>query len=307
MTASLDAEGKTFRATDGATLPIAATLPNGRPVAVIAALHGFNDYSNAFREPAIDWAAKGIATYAPDQRGFGRAPHRGLWAGAETMARDAADLLTALRRRHPGTPLFLLGESMGGAVALETMARFRPAVDGVVLLAPATWGGPALNPFYNFSLWFAAHTTPWATFTGRGLKRQASDNIEMLKALGRDPLVIKETRVDTIYGLVGLMGRALEAAPDFDAPALILYGRNDEIIPPGAFEALLARLPERPSAERRVAIYDTGWHMLLRDLGAARVRDDVGAFVLGRASSPAPERDPALGRSESDAAARRGP
>ena len=65
---------------------------------------------------------------------------------------------------------------------------------------------------------------PGLTLTGRGLKIKPSDNIEMLRALARDPLVIKATRVDTIYGLVDLMDAALASAPRLDAPMFVMYG-----------------------------------------------------------------------------------
>ncbi len=63
------------------------------------------------------------------------------------------------------------------------------------------------------ALWIGARLMPGLTLTGRGLGIKPSDNIAMLRALSRDPLVIKETRVDTIYGLVNLMDAALAAAP----------------------------------------------------------------------------------------------
>ena len=64
----------TTSADDGATLPLKSWLPDGKPKAVILALHGFNDYSNAFKDSGEEWAKHGIATFAYDQRGFGAAP-----------------------------------------------------------------------------------------------------------------------------------------------------------------------------------------------------------------------------------------
>src|SRR3546814_4230142 len=49
--------------------PVGPRVENAR--AVILGLNGFNDYSNAFSEPAAYWATQGIITYAYDQRGFG--------------------------------------------------------------------------------------------------------------------------------------------------------------------------------------------------------------------------------------------
>ena len=93
----------------------------GEVKAVILALHGFNDYSNAFEGPGEAWAERGIATYAYDQRGFGAAPERGLWPGRAALAADAATAAQILRRLYPRVPLYLLGDSMGGAVAVVAM------------------------------------------------------------------------------------------------------------------------------------------------------------------------------------------
>src|SRR3546814_11213683 len=98
---------------------------------------------------------------------------------------------------------------------------------------------------------------PWMTLTGEGLEIWPSDNIEMLRALSLDPLVIKETRVDTIYGLVNIMDRALEAAPELDGPALILYGSHEEVVPPAPALAILHRPPPTPPAEQRTALSPT--------------------------------------------------
>ncbi len=104
------------------------------PRAVIVALHGMNDYSNAFAMPAPWWATRGISTYAYDQRGFGRSPQRGIWPGGDLMRRDLADFVDVMRRRHPNVPVFVLGESMGGAVAMSAFASdMPPRADGLIL------------------------------------------------------------------------------------------------------------------------------------------------------------------------------
>ncbi len=110
----------------GATAPgcrTATGCPRAAPKAVVLALHGFNDSRDAWEIPAPDFAAAGIALYAPDQRGFGEAPGRGLWAGADAMADDAAEMARLLRRRYSGAKLYLMGESMGGAVLMRLASR----------------------------------------------------------------------------------------------------------------------------------------------------------------------------------------
>jgi alpha-beta hydrolase superfamily lysophospholipase len=253
-------------------------------VAVVLALHGFNDYSNAFADAGEAFAAQGIATFAYDQRGFGRAPERGYWAGERAMTEDAATAATLLRQRYPGVPLYLMGESMGGAVAiLASTGRGGAApadVDGVILVAPAVWGRQTMGMIERIGLWFA-DLMPSVKFSGRLLpvKIHPSDNIRMLRAYSADPLVIPDARADTLKGLVDMMSDALVAARRFDAPALLLYGAHDEIVPREPVARFVAALPPGAAARQRVAVYPQGYHMMLRDLEGPLVIADVAAWI----------------------------
>lgn len=280
-------ESDAILAADGARLPFRAWLPEGEVEAVILALHGMNDYSNAFAEPALFWRARGIAVYAYDQRGFGATATRGFWPGHAALAADFAAAAALLRARHPGKRVFVLGESMGGAVALASLTGENPAaVDGAILVAPAVWGRATMGLAPRLALWAAVRAAPSMTLTGRGLDVKPSDNLEMLRALARDPLVIKGTRVDAIWGLVNLMDEALEAAPRVKTPLLVLYGAKDELIPKAPTRRFLARLS--PEADARVAYYPAGYHMLTRDVQANVVLADVAAWVKGRANGHTP-------------------
>jgi alpha-beta hydrolase superfamily lysophospholipase len=267
---------------DGMRLPYRAWLPDGAPWAVVLALHGFNDSRDAWELPAPDFAAAGVAVYAPDQRGFGATAARGLWPGADALADDVQVMAALLRARHPGARLVLLGESMGGAVLMHLATRgVALPVDGMILLAPAVWGRAAMNWFMQGGLWFAATFVPGLTVSRPpGVRIVASDNTEALRALGRNPLTIRATRFDTLRGLVDLMDLALDAAPRFpDMPALFLYGAKDTIIPAAATRTTWARL--QPGRVRR-GFYPQGYHLLLRDLGRAAPIGDILAWLRSR-------------------------
>jgi alpha-beta hydrolase superfamily lysophospholipase len=250
------------------------------PKAIIVGLHGMNDYSNAFAMPAPWWASQGISTYAYDQRGFGKSPQRGIWPGSDLMRRDLADFVDVMRRRYPGRPVYVLGESMGGAVAMTAFASGTPPkADGLILIAPAVWGRQSMPLTYRVGLWLGAHTIRAKSFTGSGLNITPSDNIEMLRANGRDPLFIKGTRTDAVYGLVGLMGEAYASAPhlkDKNSPILYLYGGRDQLIPKAPTETVMG---EVAGPETKIMTYPTGYHMLLRDLNAEPRWADVAKWV----------------------------
>jgi acylglycerol lipase len=310
--------GDLFIAADGVALPLRRWLPKEdageRVAAVVLALHGFNDYSNAFAGPGDIWAKDGIATYAYDQRGFGGAAGRGRWPGRSVLAADAAAAALVLRQLYPNVPLYLLGESMGGAVAVVAMTGESgtpiPSVDGVILVAPAVWGRATMDFLQRAALSLGVRLMPGLTLTGSGLHIMASDNIVMLRAYSRDPLVIKETRIDTIYGLVDLMDAAVAAAPKLRAPLLVMSGKEDQIVPRAATRRFVQALapgsppdhpritpgspPDQvrgpgaagrgpgvdPGGSRSLAFYPHGYHMLLRDLDGPVVIADAAGWML---------------------------
>jgi alpha-beta hydrolase superfamily lysophospholipase len=262
-----------FLTRDGLRLPLRHwDAPN--PHVIIVALHGMSDYSNAFDMPGTFWATQGITTLAYDQRGFGASANPGLWPGADSLRSDLDDFVDAVRVKYPGKPVLVLGESMGGAVVLTTLASAHPpATDGAILVAPAVWSRSDMPVSYRAALWFAAHVLPGLTVSGRGLKIWPSDNIEMLRKLARDPLFQHTTRSDAVYGLVNLMDEGRHA-PEHLAnppPVLLLYGKHDQIIPKEPTEAVAKEL----GSHAEVHVYDKGYHMLLRDLDRQLVWDDV--------------------------------
>ncbi len=271
---------------DGYVLPMKTWGSSDEPSAVVLAMHGFNDYSNAFDDAARAFTDDLITTYAIDQRGFGATEQHGIWAGQDAMQSDLLVTVSLLCEKHAGLPLFLLGESMGGAVILSAVQQLQATcIQGVILLAPAVWGWQTMPWWQTVPLRLVAHTIPERTVTGDGLDISASDNDEMLRALGRDPFVIKETRIDAIYGLTDLMEAAMVNSGALEMPALILYGENDEIIPATAFCQMINILPDREASHWRLILYPDGYHMLTRDLQADIVIQDMMTWIHNQKTS----------------------
>jgi alpha-beta hydrolase superfamily lysophospholipase len=294
--------GDRFVSFDGARLGLSTWKAEGPyaddPWAVVVGLHGMDDYSAAFHLAAPFWARQGVATYAFDQRGFGRSPGRGVWAGEDLMTEDLRTACALVRRLHPKAIVCVAGESMGGAVAIAAFASDRPPdADRVILLSPAVWGFSQQPLPYSASLWMASHTFPaYVVQPPSFLTRHiwASDNIRELIRMSRDPQMIFGSRFDTLFGLVSLMETAWKRIDRIKAPALYMYGAHDQIIPPAAAVSAAARL--KPPG--RTAYYANGWHLLLRDLQAQTVWSDGEAFIrdpaapLPSGAPPVPRRAP---------------
>lgn len=272
-----------FIAADGARLGLTAWRAQ-QPVAIIAAVHGMNDYANAFSLAAPEWAKRGLSTYAYDQRGFGRSPGQGVWPGAPALKQDLHDFVAALRRAHPGSPVFVAGHSMGAAVVMAAH-RDRPLdADGIILAAPGVWGGAQMPLFYRLTLNLAAGVAPRKTLTGESAGRQASDNIEFLRAMYEDPNVVKETRLDAVLGVVRLMGEGWDATDEISGDFLVVYGEKDDIIPVKKMKKATARL----SGDIDARVYPRSWHLILADLDRAGPVADIADWIAARADRKPP-------------------
>jgi len=276
-----------FITPDGTELPLKSWQPSEQAIkSVIIAIHGFNDYSNFFQQTGQYFSQHSTLSYAYDQRGFGNTTTRGLWAGIDTYNADLSCFIQLVKNKHPAVPIFLLGESMGGAIVISAITQSTPLpVDGIILVAPAVWARETMPWYQNMLLWTLSHTVPWLTLTGSDLGIKPSDNIEMLIALGRDALVIKETRVETISGLTNLMDHAFTSADRISANTLLLYGEKDEIIPKEPTYQFLKRLLTTKPNPKLTAFYENGYHMLLRDLQASVLWNDIKVWINSPSSS----------------------
>lgn len=276
-------------AEDGYRLPLHQWPAEGEPQAIVLGIHGFNEHGGTFQILAEALAPRGITLYAHDQRGFGTTAQRRLWPGHERLADDVTLLAALLNERHPETPLYLVGHSMGGAVAILALSSDNPPpVEGSVLIAPAVWGFEAMPWYQRLGLWLGVRLFPELSFTSSTVQRlgiEPTDDPEMKRQLAEDPLILRRARVDTLHGVSLAMDASLEAARRLPAPALILYGTEDHIIPPEAICALLARLPENEGI--RLVIYPQGYHMLTRYTKRERTEADIAAW-LADPSAPLP-------------------
>ena len=186
-------------AADGDAPAAARLAAQGKPRAVILALHGFNDYSNAFAEPA----PPGPRTASPPTPMTSAASARRRSAAAGPATRQLADDLArpqpaaarALSRRAALSPRREHGRRRRhhrGRPAPP--ATRRPDVDGVILVAPAVWGRDDHERRSSASRCGSAD----AAAPGMTLDRRAASTScppttsPMLRACARDPLVIKD-------------------------------------------------------------------------------------------------------------------
>lgn len=113
--------------------------PDTKPWASVLAIHGLGFHKESFKELGARMARLGVAVYALDVRGFGSYHEADPNARVdyEQTFRDIQEALTLMRKSNPEIPVYMMGESMGGAIALQSTARYPELVDGAITSVPA--------------------------------------------------------------------------------------------------------------------------------------------------------------------------
>ena len=257
----------------GLDLQAQAWLPNGNVRSVIVLAHGLGEHSGRYAALAATLVAQGFAVYAVDHRGHGRSP--GPRANIERFDHLVSDFCAfagRASRQHPGAPMFLLGHSMGGAVAFAGALRLQGTLRGLVLSAPALGTDAAPSSGRKLLARTLSVVAPNA-----GLMRLPPS------AISRDPAVVRAYEADplvhhgaiparTLVELLGAMDRFPRQAPTLRLPTLALHGTADSLVPVAGVRPVYQALD---AGKRTVRYYDGLFHEVFNEPERAQVIADT--------------------------------
>ncbi len=223
---------------------------DGAVAAPLVIVHGFGEHSGRYDWLAHQLAATGRNVWSMDLAGHGRSPGSGTDVGGlDGVLDDIAALidLAASTSGVAGAPV-LYGHSMGGVLAAAFAATRSPALDALILSAPAVH--LALQPgARGVAVRFIGRVLPRLGI-GRIDPSRLSRDAGAVAAFVADPLVWHgPVPAGTAWVMIQAGRRALAGAGQITSPVLILHGTDDRIVPISASRALAARLA---AAETRV-------------------------------------------------------
>lgn len=248
-----------FPASDGAQVPYRLWQAH-HPRAQLLLLHGACDYSGAFDEIAPRLARRGFTSLAIDQRGFGATESRGTWTSQDRMVDDVADAIAFLRTRMGAKlPLFVIGESMGGAVAVHAAAKF-PNLDlsGLVLVAPGALASAVKRMFYHLLSRITRALTGNSEVVFERISGWELSPASAIRLLG-DPLVMRGIKTEQFEGLVNLGYTAVSEAKKVTTPVLTLVAGKDDLLN----QVCIRRLYDNFAGEKTWNLVKDGPHLLL--------------------------------------------
>jgi alpha-beta hydrolase superfamily lysophospholipase len=256
----------------GLDLHAQAWLPDGDARAVIAIAHGLGEHSGRYARLAEELVAQSHAVYAVDHRGHGRSP--GPRANIERFDHLVSDFCAfagRASRQHPGAPVFLLGHSMGGAVAFASALRLQESLRGLVLSAPAL----GMDPIAPVRKLVAGVLSTLAPNTGllRLPPSAVSRDPAVVRAYEADPLVHhRAIPARTLVELLRAMDGFLAQAPRLRLPTLVLHGTADTLVPVVGARPVYQALD---ATKRTVRYYEGLYHEVFNEPERAQVLADT--------------------------------
>jgi alpha-beta hydrolase superfamily lysophospholipase len=263
--------------------------PQTAPRAVVVIVHGASEHSDRYRHVAAALLEDGYAVYALDHRGHGRSDGaRAVIDRLDYAVGDVDQLVLRARTEEPDTPVFMLGHSMGGTVAVRYAVMHQDRLHGLILSGPlaALEAAPAPIRLVGRVLSAIAPTLPLIAIDS--------------SAVSRDPQVVQDYRTDPLvhHGklparTVAELAAAIDCFPDQAAtitiPTLILYGTADRLCPPAGSTMLHERIG---AADKQVKAYDGLYHEILNEPERDEVLADIRAWLSARAPASVPSDAP---------------
>jgi alpha-beta hydrolase superfamily lysophospholipase len=268
----------------------------GPPTAALLWTAGYNHFVSG---PFHAWFAARLAPFnvecfGVDLPSFGRSPAAycgvplrafipSFAALVEGVVRYARSVKAALPL---GTPLFLHGESMGGAVAVLALAAAPDLFAGAVLVAPMSIIGSMPPAWLQAVGEVAACLLPWAPLAPMRdiVPICFKDPIKRAEvAAGRDPLRYQgRMRLRTALELRDAAVRVQAVLPTLLRVPLLIQQGTADLVTPGAGDFVHAAAAACP--DRTLVLYEDAWHALFAEPVDTRRRlvHDLVAWLAAR-------------------------
>lgn len=260
------------------TLHGQAWLPEGEPRAVVVISHGLAEHGGRYGALAERLVERNYAVYALDHRGHGRSP--GGRANIERFACVVSDLGTFVgraQRQHPGHAAFLIGHSMGGAIALACALQYPDALKGLVLSAPALSAGDAASSLKSWLVRLLSAVAPGVgalTLPASAISRDPA----VVRAYEQDPLVFRGSiPARTLAELLGAMKEFPARVDRLRIPVLVQHGTADSLVPCDHNRPIYAALGQ--SKTRAIRTYEGLFHEIYNEPERERVIADLEAWL----------------------------
>ncbi|KAF6088629.1 monoglyceride lipase [Phyllostomus discolor] len=209
--------------------------PTGTPKALIFVSHGAGEHCGRYDELAQMLVGLELLVFAHDHVGHGQSEgERMVVSDFHVFIRDVLQHVEIMQKDYPGLPVFLLGHSMGGAIAILTAAEKPGHFSGMILISPLVLANPESATTFKVDLY------------------------------NTDPLICR-AGLKVCFGnqLLNAVSRVERALPKLTLPFLLLQGSADRLCDSKGAYLLME---SAKSQDKTLKIYEGAYHVLHKEL-----------------------------------------
>lgn len=254
--------------------------PDGPPTGILLLAHGLGEHARRYDHVVERLVGLGLVVYAPDHRGHGRS------GGKRIELHDWSEFLDDLHRlsavaiaENPGLQRFLLGHSMGGAIALSYALDHQDELSGLILSAPAVdvvGGKPRVVIEIGKILGRFAPGIPVETLDAKSVSRDPA----VVAAYESDPLVHHgKVKAGIARGMILAAESFPARLPSLTIPVLLLHGTEDRLADVSGSRMIAAHAG---SKDLTLKTYDGLFHEVFNEPEQEKVLDDLVDWLRPR-------------------------
>ncbi|WP_406149819.1 alpha/beta hydrolase [Streptomyces sp. NBC_01012] len=221
--------------------------------------HGFTGSPQSLRPWAGYLAERGLTVSLPLLPGHGTRWEDMAVTGWQDWYAEVDRELRELRQRCER--VFVLGLSMGGALALRLAAKHGDGIAGLVLVNPA-------NKVHGLS----AYALPVARHLVRTTKGLTGD----IALEGAQEVGYNRVPLHAAHSLRAFFRQVDAALPQVTQPIMLLHSPRDHVVPPADSARILSRVSSRDVEE---ILLEQSYHVATLDHDAGRIFDESYRFI----------------------------
>jgi lysophospholipase len=245
----------------------------------VVIIHGLAEHGGRYRETAEFMSANGWLVYTCDLRAHGLSPDP-PGAGRVHVNRfddyfkDVDAMLDLVKEKHSGLPIYILGHSMGGLIAISYALKKPQALAGAIISSPALGTHPQFKPplFLKIVVGILSRLAP-RLLVDSGLDTQAiCKDPQVVKAYQDDPLVSQKVSARWYSEITKSMSAAHKNAGSLSIPMLLMQSGADRLVDPAA--------PGRwataaPPGRVELVVWDGLYHEMINEPEKDQVRSKI--------------------------------
>jgi acylglycerol lipase len=247
-------------------VPCRAWVPKGnQPKVVLLCVHGLGLNSDSYEDFGKRMAKAGIATFAVDVRGFGSWMQRAGKHNVDFKAclTDIQQTLKVLHTAYPSRPVIVLGESMGGAIAMRLAADRPDLVQGLISSVPSADRFHTMKNKLRVALKLVTFRANKEMDVGTGVIDAATDNPVVREKWKEDPLNRMDLSAKDLIQFQNFMNSNHETAKRITTlPVLFVVGLSDRLVKP---EGTIELYKELPTPNKKMITIRSAEHLIFEE------------------------------------------